>query len=63
MHFRDRYTASSKKCADLAKFTHERIQALAMTDDGMKAKKSQLLIIDRGEDLASVLVHELTYDH
>jgi hypothetical protein len=46
---------------ELANFTHERIQLLAATDDGMKkTKKSQLLIVDRAEDLSAMLVHELT---
>jgi hypothetical protein len=34
---------------------------LAQFEDGMQRKKSQLLIVDRGEDLAAPLVHELSY--
>jgi hypothetical protein len=39
----------------------ERIEMLAQFEDGMQRKKSQLLIVDRGEDLAAPLVHELSY--
>jgi hypothetical protein len=56
-----RYSAQSPECEGLARQVQERIDMLAKFDDGMTRKKSQLLIMDRGEDMAAPLVHELSY--
>lgn len=56
-----RYSRTSAACEGLARQVQERVDMLAKYDDGMTRKKSQLLIMDRGEDMAAPLVHELSY--